>query len=353
MSKRILVVDDSALVRKHLGELISGAGYTVEFAKNGQEAVDLATAEDYDAITMDINMPVKDGLSALAEILEQNPTPVLMVSSLTTEDAPSTIEALDIGAIDYVAKPGTMRVNVDENGDEILEKLEAVSRISKRRLARRLQNAFKPAPRREREKEEKAPVAKAGPAKSVLLIGSSTGGPNLIEEICASFPADYPHAVCIVQHMPEKFTAAFANRLDGVSALPVREHQHNEELQAGSVYVARGGTHMHFTKKVSGKIVMRDGKAEVKRYFTPSVDEMFFSALEVFSGNQMMAVELTGIGDDGADGMVAIKNAGGYTIAESEETATVYGMPKAAFERGGTCEVLPFPKIIQKIKTYR
>lgn len=349
MSKTILVVDDSALVRKQLGGLLEGAGYVVELAKNGQEAVGKATAQDYDAITMDINMPIMDGITALKEILAQNPTPVIMISSLTTEDAPISVEALDIGALDCVAKPGTMRLGVEETGDDILAKVEAATRISKRRLERRLKNRFKPT----FHEPVAIPSAKGTAATSALLIGSSTGGPNLIEEICANLPADFAHAVCIVQHMPERFTKTFAERLGRACALPVKEHAHNDELYAGHVYLAKGGTHLHFSKKVSGKIVLREGKAATKRFFTPSVDEMFFSALEVFAPSKIFAVELTGIGDDGADGMVAIKKAGGYTVAESEETATVYGMPKEAFLRGGTCEVLDFPKILQKIKTYR
>ncbi len=349
MSKKILVVDDSALVRKQLGGLLERYGYIVDTAKNGRDGVDKALAENYDAITMDINMPELDGLSALKIIMQKNPTPILMVSSLTTEDAPATIEALENGALDCVAKPGTLNLGLEQTEDEIIQKIAEVSKISRRRLARMAGRAVSsPEPS---QKMTKASIH-AG-FKGVVLIGSSTGGPNLIEEICTALPADFPHPVCVVQHMPEKFTAAFATRINRVSKLNAKESEHGDELNAGMIYIAKGGTHMRFSKKVSGKIIIRHEEAQVKRFFKPSVDEMFFSSIDVFNPKDIFAVELTGIGDDGADGMVAIKKAGGYTIAESEETAVVYGMPKEAYLRGGTCEVLPFPKIVQKIVAYR
>ncbi|MBV5335195.1 MAG: chemotaxis protein CheB, partial [Sulfuricurvum sp.] len=166
-----------------------------------------------------------------------------------------------------------------------------------------------------------------------------------------ALPRGFPYAVCIVQHMPEQFTAAFATRLDKVSTLPVIECKDHMELSSGVIYLARGGVHMHFAKKVTGKFVIREEKNKNNRFFQPSVDEMFESAAKIFSGDQITAVLLTGIGDDGASGMVKIKNAGGFTIGESEETATVYGMPKEAFDRGGVSQQLPFPKIVRALQT--
>ena len=351
MAKRILIVDDSALVRKQLSELLTSAGYEVESAKNGQEACSRVFAEDFNAITMDINMPVMDGLSAVKEIMANKPTPILMISSLTTEDAPTTLEALEYGAIDYVAKPGTFNVGVEESGADIIRKVRSAARIPKSRLAKKRVARRATKPTRISQREEVATPTE--PANSVVLIGSSTGGPGLIEEICAWLPEDYPHAVCIVQHMPEKFTNAFAGRLNRASKLLVKESVDNDELLKGVVYVAKGGEHLHFRKKVSGKIVIKHGKPREKRFFTPSVDEMYLSAIETFTPNNMLAVLLTGIGDDGADGMVELKKAGVFTIAESEESATVYGMPKEAYLRGGTSEVLAFPKILRKITSYR
>ncbi len=351
--KNVLVVDDSALVRKQLTNLLQAEGYIVESARNGEDAVAKALEKDYDVITMDVNMPLLDGLGALERIMEKNPTPVIMVSSLTTKDAPMTFDALSLGAVDYVAKPGSFDIGVKESGEDLLKKVRAAARIPKRKLESRRWGLPVYLKNKEERFDRINSAIQTPNIENILLIGASTGGPSLIEEICASLPEDLSYPVCVVQHMPEKFTGAFAERLNRASKVTVKESEHNEMLLPGVVYIAKGGTHIRFSKKVSGKIVIRHGEASANRFFTPSVDEMFFSALEVFEGRKIFAVELTGIGDDGADGMVAIKNAGGYTIAESEESATVYGMPKEAYLRGGASEVLPFQKIVQKIKSFR
>lgn len=356
--KKVLIADDSALVRKQLSEIIAELGFEIETARNGKEAVDKATAEQYDVITMDINMPIMDGLTAVEKIMAQRPTPILMISSLTTESANITMEALDLGAVDYIAKPGTMNVGRDENRNDILQKVKSLSRIPARRLqsiSRRPTASRTEPTRQERPVRESASVQPAGGGeiKKILLIGASTGGPGLIEQICRGLPENFPMPVCIVQHMPEQFTAAFATRLDRVSSLPVLESKNNIELSNGCIYVAKGGVHLHFAKKVSGKIVLREEQDKKSQFFQPSINEMYESALKVFRGDQIVAVLLTGIGDDGADGMVAIKKAGGFTIGESEETATVYGMPKEAYERGGVIQQLSFPKILKAVAALR
>jgi two-component system chemotaxis response regulator CheB len=351
--KKILIADDSALVRKQLSEIISALDFEIDTARNGAEAVEKALATQYDVITMDINMPIMDGITAVRRIMEERPTPILMISSLTTESAGITMEALDAGAVDYIAKPGTMNVGKSENREDILSKVTSLSRIPPRRLksmTRRPVQRERASVTQTRERTELPPFMDVS---KVLLIGASTGGPGLIEQMCVSLPAGYPYAVCIVQHMPEQFTAAFATRLNKVSKLPVIECKDHMELSSGVIYLARGGIHMHFAKKVTGKIVIREEKNKNHRFFQPSVDEMFESALKVFSGDQITAVLLTGIGDDGADGMVKIKKAGGFTIGESEETATVYGMPKEAYDRGGVSQQLPFPKIVRAVQTLR
>ncbi|MDO9303963.1 MAG: chemotaxis-specific protein-glutamate methyltransferase CheB [Sulfuricurvum sp.] len=349
--KKVLIADDSALVRKQLSEIIGTLDFEIETARNGAEAVQKATETQYDVITMDINMPVMDGLTAVKRIMEVRPTPILMISSLTTESAGITMEALDAGAVDYIAKPGTMNVGKSENREDILAKVTSLSRIPPRRLKtivrRPVQRERAPARRESSLVQTPAFVE----VSKILLIGASTGGPGLIEQICKALPRGFPYAVCIVQHMPEQFTAAFATRLDKVSTLPVIECKDHMELSSGVIYLARGGVHMHFAKKVTGKFVIREEKNKNNRFFQPSVDEMFESAAKIFSGDQITAVLLTGIGDDGASGMVKIKNAGGFTIGESEETATVYGMPKEAFDRGGVSQQLPFPKIVRALQT--
>ncbi len=353
MAKKVLIVDDSALVRKQLREIISTLDFEIETAKNGQEAVDKATSMQYDVITMDINMPVMDGLEALKQIMDVQPTAILMVSSLTTEDAAITMDALNLGAIDYISKPGTMNVGKHDNREDILEKVRSLSRIPKRRLKRQ---ASRPLVRERRiaaKKEESLQSSDSRDISKVVLIGSSTGGPKLIEQICAALPIGYKYPVCIVQHMPEQFTKAFAQRLDRASILDVHESANNMELLPGNIYVARGGVHMNFSKKTSGKIVLKEDTKKGDNFFQPGINEMMLSALEVFKPSQLVGVLLTGIGDDGADAMVKLKKAGAYTIAESEESAVVYGMPKEAYDRGGVMEQLDFMQILKKIATLK
>ena len=351
MAKKILIVDDSALVRKQLTTIISELDFDVSTAKNGKEAVAMAVETNYDVITMDINMPVMDGIEAVKQIMEKNPTAILMVSSLTTADASITMDALDLGAIDYISKPGTMNVGKAENTQDILRKVKSLSRIPKRRL----QRIRKVQPMRERRvviKEDNSNLSSKD-IKKVILVGSSTGGPGLIEQICASVPANFKYTICVVQHMPEQFTAAFAQRLNRSSPLNVHESSSNMELLPGNIYVARGGIHMNFAKKTSGKVVIREEKEKGSCYFQPSVNEMMLSAAKVFPCDMLVGVILTGIGDDGAKGMVELKNNGAYTLGESEESATVYGMPKVAFDMGGVSEQLDFKQILHKLATLK
>lgn len=354
MAKKILIVDDSALVRKQLSEVVGTLGFDIETARNGQEGVEKATSTQYDVITMDINMPILNGIEAVKQIMSRQPTPILMISSLTTEDASITMDALDAGAIDYIAKPGTMNIGKEQNTEDILEKVQSLSRISPRRLRNRASRAPVGRARVSENKEKpKQPSSEIREITKIVLIGSSTGGPGLIEQICSSLPANYKYPVCIVQHMPEQFTKAFAERLNRSSALNVFESAHNMEILPGNIYIARGGVHMNFAKKVSGKIVVREDKNKGNNFFQPSVNDMMFGALEVFEASNIIGVILTGIGDDGANAMVKLKKSGAYTLGESEESATVYGMPREAYERGGVSEQLDFKQILKTIATLK
>ena len=347
MAKKVLIVDDSALIRKQLGELLDKAGYDIGFAKNGKDAVEFASSVDFDCITMDINMPVMDGLSAVREIMKINPTPIIMVSSLTQDEADITFEALEAGAIDYVPKPGTITLNVEETKKEILQKVKIACNMPKNRLLLRKTATKK------RLSLSKKKINKPTSFTNIVLIGASTGGPRLIEAITTSLPADYPHPVCVVQHMPESFTATFAKRLNSISDIEVVEASNNLEIKPSTVYIGKGGKHMHFAKKADGKYYIKLVNNTMNRFFVPSVDEMFLSAAKVFDAKKILAVELTGIGDDGADGMVELRKKGAYTLAESEETAVVYGMPKEAYERGGAVKKLSFDKILKEILNYK
>jgi len=349
MPKAVLVVDDSALIRKQLGNLFDRAGYDVGFAKNGQEAVEFIQEVDFDAVTMDINMPVMDGLEAVKQIMKIKPTPIVMVSSLTQDEADITFEALDLGAIDYVAKPGTITLDIRRQEEDILSKIATAVSVPKSRL-----HIKKTAHRKAKEllTPKDDGVKLSSKTSKLVLVGASTGGPGLVEKIVTTLPPYYPYPVCIVQHMPENFTSVFAKRLNKNSQIEVMEAKAGELIKPGRAIIAKGGWHLHFGKKITGELFVKLSPNSMKHFFCPSVDEMFFSASKIFSPKNILAVELTGIGDDGADGMVELKKKGAYTIGESEESAVVYGMPKMAYERGGVVKQLPFDKIVDEILIY-
>ena len=339
IKKRILVVDDSAVIRRYLAKLLEEAGYSVDLAKNGQEAIEKLQKSYYSLITLDIEMPVLNGIETLKIIMKDFPTRVLMISSFTTDSADVTFEALEIGAIDYIPKPKNT-LDIAKVSDEILTKVKNSLLITPKKLKSNLQPF----------KQHNTNIDK-DIDMGFVLIGASTGGPRLIEQICKTLPEGYPHAVCIVQHMPTEFTANFAKRLNTLSKVEVLEADNSLELKKSRVIIAKGGKHLHFRKKLNSYFVQLASNIN-NRFFVPSVDEMFFSAKNVLPCKNILAIELTGIGDDGADGMVALRKCGAYTIAESEKSAVVYGMPKEAYERGGAVKVLDFNDILDEIIKY-
>ena len=339
MKKHILVVDDSAVVRRYLVKLFKEAGYEVQSAKNGMEALDKLHQKSFSLVVLDFDMPLKDGLETLQELMECCAARVLMLNTYADDSADTTFEALECGALDYIYKPPNA-IDIVTISDEILEKtkqllLTPLSKVKKRSTL----------PVQQRQ------VKDSSVDMGFVLIGASTGGPRLIEKICKSLPANYPHAVCVVQHMPTDFTANFAKRLNSLSAVEVVEADNEISLQKGRVIIAKGGWHLHFRKKLNEyKVKLVPNTAQ--RFFVPAVDEMFLSACSVLPTKKILAIELTGIGDDGADGMVELRKAGAFTIAESEKTAIVYGMPKEAYERGGAQKVLDFDDIVNEIIVY-
>jgi two-component system chemotaxis response regulator CheB len=343
---RVLVADDSALMRQTLKHVISAEpGMELAgVARDGQDAVAKARELRPDVVTMDINMPKLDGITALQLILEEKICPVVMVSSLTQRGAMTTFECLELGAFDFVAKPdGTVSSNLGAAAAELVSKIRAAAaqgvlqRVRKNR-ARRLSA---------RERVE-LPVARwqtTGPV--AVAVGISTGGPATLSEVLPLLPADLPASVFLVQHMPASFLTAFARRLNENCPLTVVEARAGMAAQAGYCYVAPGGLHLCPYRKSSGEIVIRT-PAQPRTLFVPSVNVMMQAVLEAY-GSNTVGVLMTGIGDDGADQMVRIRQAGGLTIAESEETAVVYGMPREAFERGGADIVAPHYEVAQQI----
>jgi len=339
LKKKILVVDSSAVVRRYLIKLLSESGYDVDFAKNGQEALDKLEESHFSLVTLDIELPILNGIETLKEIMKRKPTRVLMLSSSVDSHDDISSQTLELGAIDYIEKPKNS-IDIVKISENILNKVKYSLLIIPKFIKQNL----------EPFKIHKTKIdidVKMG----FVLIGASTGGPRLIEQICKTLPPSYPHAVCIVQHMPSDFTSNFAKRLNTLSNVEVIEADNGVELKKSRVIIAKGGKHLHFRKKL--KIYTVSLVSNVRdRFFVPSVDEMFFSATEVLPCKNILAIELTGIGDDGADGMVELRKNSAYTIAESEKSAVVYGMPKEAYIRGGAKKVLDFNDILDEIIKY-
>jgi two-component system chemotaxis response regulator CheB len=349
---RVLVVDDSALMRKMMREILeSEPGIKViGTARDGEDALEKAEKLEPDVITLDINMPGMDGLTALKYIVEAELCPVVMVSSLTQEGADITFQALEMGAFDYVAKPGgTISLDLKQVAEEIVEKVMAAGR--KKALFYRLLKKRRIRRRRERREvvlnKKSLEIDKELAEVSVAVaIGASTGGPQILMDIISELPSDLPAAVFIVQHMPASFTSSFARRLNAYSQISVIEAKAGEIVKKTCGYLGKGGYHLLLRK---GRDVVRIRLSTKPRHlFVPSVDVMMHAILEVF-GRKTVGVLLTGMGDDGANAMVAIRKARGITIAESEETAVVFGMPREAIERGGAEIVVPNYEIAKEI----
>lgn len=345
---KALVVDDSALMRKHLRDMLADAGMEVQIARDGAQALELARSFEPDVVTLDVNMPVMDGLSALERLMVERPVPVVMVSSLTAEGAAVTLTALRLGAVDFIEKPsGTVSLRLDHLHERIVQTVSAAAKVKVRRsqgLAQRLahQRVNRPAP-------TPAPGRAKGPSGTpVVLIGASTGGPSVVEELLAALPAHFPGAVVVAQHMPAAFTKVFAERLDQRCAVKVREAKGRMELEPGTVTIARGDADITFSR-IGQKVVIGPSPSSPSHIWHPSVERMVRSALELIPIDRLIAIQLTGMGDDGADGMAELKRRGGRTIAEAESTALVYGMPRALVERGGATKTLPSHEIAPRL----
>lgn len=353
---RVLICDDSALMRRSLKKIIESDRKltVVGAARDGEDAVVKARELNPDVITMDVNMPVMDGITALQIIVGEEIAPVLMVSSLTQEGAEATFEAMALGAFDYVSKPGgTVSVKMDSVAAEIVEKIKAAARPGvTRRLARVRDRRRTPStagrtPKRTAERTSLRNNGRSEARFKAVAIGVSTGGPKTLMDILPFLPADLPAAVFLVQHMPGQFITPYAKRLDGNCPMRVVEVSPGMEAEPGTVYIGKGGHHLMPYQRPDGRIQIRTPKKPVHD-FMPSVDVMMGAVLKVF-GADTVGVLLTGMGRDGAESMVEIRKAGGITIAESEESAIVFGMPGEAIARNGAVRVAPCWKIADEI----
>jgi two-component system chemotaxis response regulator CheB len=329
---RVLVVDDSALMRKLIPQILE-ADPSIEVvgtAMDGNFGLKKIEELQPNVVTLDLQMPGMNGIDTLKEIMRLHPMPVIVVSSHSTEGASVTLKALGLGAFDFVAKPQDASAHMSEMATELIAKIHAAADCKVVRPA--LLRAVQASP-------EKISAAKPGPPPSKLVaIGISTGGPQALEFLLAQLPPDFPGAIVVVQHMPEGFTDMFARRLDELCSLRVKEAQSGDMLQAGRVLVCPGSRHMKVKRLAMGDLVVLSDEERVNGH-RPSVDVLFNSVAEEF-GARAVAVLMTGMGDDGAQGLGTVKKAGGVTIAQSEESCVVFGMPKAAIERGYATRVV-------------
>ncbi len=332
---RVLIVDDSVFMRMALRRMLeSDPGVeVVGVAKDGVEALEKVEALQPDLVTLDIEMPRMDGLTALEKIMSRFSLPVIMISSHTQEGSRATLKALDLGAVDFIPKSvdGSL-VGADAIEGALLQKVKACA-------ASQVRPRWEEPPRRTPERKPVAGSSEAGPL-DVVAIGASTGGPKALKEVISRLPGDFPAAVLIVQHMPPGFTRTFAERLNDISEVAVKEAEEGDAIVPGRVLVAPGGQHLLARVRAFGHPVVRLTEHPRNLAYRPSVDVMLCAVAEVF-GPRALAVMMTGMGYDGREGMRAIKKFGGRTLAQNRESCVVFGMPGAAAAIGVVDQMVP------------
>lgn len=356
---RVLIADDSAFMRKVLHSiLLAEPGFEVAGeARDGREAVSQSEALKPDVITMDINMPHVDGLQATEQIMSTNPRPIVVVSSESKEGAEITLKALQLGAIDFVAKP-TSGVDLDMSSvrDELVRKLRVAAKVRVVRTASRTKVAHEvansaprtepgvnPAPKTETPRA--TPPVKPNSRFSLVVIAASTGGPATLMKFLPSFPQEFPGALLIVQHMPGAFTSQFSQQLSDACAIRVKEAEAGEILVPGTAYICPGSHHMRVS--ATGRVTLDDGPRILG--YRPCADVTLESAAE-YAGPLSIGVVMTGMGNDGVRGAQAMKGAGGYVIAQDESTSVIFGMNAEAIRNGAVDQVLPIENIFAAIE---
>ncbi len=341
---RVLVVDDSAYSRQTIRRILESIDgvQVVGIATDGIDAIAKTLKLKPDLITLDLEMPEMDGFAFLRYIMKERPTPVLVVSSYS--DTKTVFRALDAGAVDFIAKP-TPRASIELQNirDDLIKKVMAVREMSLQRLKKNidlLHESGRHISRTTLQGTERRDVEAIG-------IGSSTGGPQALSIIIPRLPEDFRPSIFVSQHMPKGFTASLADRLNRNSRIRVKEAENGETVERSTVYICPGGYHMVFEKKGAAVCINLLTPDKDDRYI-PSVDRMLHSIASVY-GNKAMGVVITGMGNDGVKGILEIKSKGGYTIAESEETAVVFGMPNEAIKTGAVDRILPIYAIPEEL----
>jgi two-component system, chemotaxis family, protein-glutamate methylesterase/glutaminase len=351
---RVLVVDDSTFMRKVLENIYNADEQmqVVGSAKDGREAVSMAESLKPDVISMDINMPHVDGLQATAEIMTTNPKPIVIVSSESKEGAASTLRALELGAIEFVAKPsGGIDLDIQSVKEELLRKVRMAAKVRVVRTATRLASSIQSAG----ACAKPAAAPKAGPRPSagssdqrfpVVVLAASTGGPATVMRLAPGFTRDFPAAVILVQHMPATFTSQYAVQLAEFTEIRVKEAESNESIAPGTLYICPGGQHLRVTS--SGKIQLDDTSGRINGYL-PNMD-VTMESVAAYAGPLSMAAVLTGMGNDGTNGARAIQSAGGLVLAQDEATCVIFGMPAEVIKAGVVDQVLGIDDIYQAIE---
>ncbi|WP_338077880.1 chemotaxis response regulator protein-glutamate methylesterase [Acetomicrobium hydrogeniformans] len=339
---KVLVVDDSAFMRKIISDILEEDPKikVIDRARDGKEAVEKTLKLDPDVITLDVEMPGMDGLAALKEIMRLKPTPVVMVSSLTRKGADTTMKALALGAVDFVAKPsGAISLDMKDVAQELREKVLIAASASVEKLI-----GIAPP-----TKEPVRPIQIKRKNIEVVAIAASTGGPRAIQNVLGNVKTTSIAPIVVVQHMPAGFTKSFAERLNEISILEVLEGYDNLQLKPGMVVIAPGGSHLIVEYNRAKQLICRLSDMPPLHSVKPAADLLFLSVADIV-GNTSLGIILTGMGRDGAEGAKAIRQRGGYVIAESSDTCVIYGMPKAAVEKGAVDEVLPLHAIPIRIE---
>lgn len=354
---RLLIVDDSPLMRKLLTDIFAAEDdFELEIARTGPEALAALPVFKPDVVTLDVHMPEMDGLACLDRIMVERPCPVVMISSLTAEGADETVEAMALGAVDFIAKPrGPVSIEIEAMTPLLIEKVRAAARARVSRASRlaeriRLRTAQPPPARKPRAippSGSRKPVV-SGRDEGLVLVGTSTGGPAALDALLGPIPADFPWPIVIAQHMPASFTGALARRLDRICPLAIEEVTKPTPLIAGHAYIGRGDADLLVSRR-RGALAALPAPSDPELHWHPSVDRLVTSAMEHVAPERLIGVLMTGMGADGAKAMTSLANQGGQTIAEAEESAVVWGMPGSLVAMGGADHVLPLVAIAGRL----